>query len=41
MIQALKKYGPVFTGPTLIAFIIAFLLPFFVGLYLSFTQFTT
>lgn len=32
---------PVFTGPTLIAFIIAFLAPFVIGLYLSFTEFTT
>ncbi|MDY5585470.1 MAG: sugar ABC transporter permease [Arcanobacterium sp.] len=41
MNQTLKKYFPVFTGPTLIAFTIAFLAPFFIGLYLSFTDFTT
>jgi raffinose/stachyose/melibiose transport system permease protein len=35
------KYYLFFTLPTLIAFIIAFLLPFFFGIYLSFTQFTT
>ncbi|MDY5585677.1 MAG: sugar ABC transporter permease [Arcanobacterium sp.] len=41
MNQTLKKYFPIFTGPTLIAFTIAFLAPFFIGLYLSFTEFTT
>ncbi|WP_297564442.1 carbohydrate ABC transporter permease [uncultured Arcanobacterium sp.] len=41
MTKTLKKYMPVFTGPTLIAFIIAFLAPFVIGLYLSFTEFTT
>lgn len=41
MQQALKKYFPVFAGPTLIAFMVAFIVPFFMGLYLSFTKFTT
>ncbi len=41
MNKALKKYFPIFTGPTLVAFTIAFLAPFFIGLYLSFTEFTT
>lgn len=41
MIKTLKKYGAVFTVPTLAAFIIAFLAPFIVGLYLSFSDFTT
>ncbi|MBS6275668.1 carbohydrate ABC transporter permease [Arcanobacterium urinimassiliense] len=41
MTKTLKKYMPIFTGPTLIAFIIAFLAPFVIGLYLSFTEFTT
>lgn len=41
MTTSLKKYFPVFTGPTLIAFAIAFLVPFALGLYLSFTEFTT
>lgn len=41
MTQSLKKYFLVFTGPTLIAFMIAFIVPFFMGLYLSFTKFTT
>lgn len=41
MIRSLKRYFLVFTGPTLIAFIIAFLFPFAMGLYLSFTEFRT
>lgn len=41
MLETLKKYGVVFTGPTLIAFTIAFLGPFAIGLYLSFCDFTT
>lgn len=36
-----KKYYAFFTLPTLIAFVIAFLLPFLYGIYLSFTSFTT
>lgn len=41
MQKALKKYAAFFTLPTLIAFVIAFLAPFLVGIYLSFTKFTT
>lgn len=41
MDKSLKRWGLVFTGPTLLAFIIAFLAPFFIGIYLSFTKFTT
>lgn len=41
MQKSLKKYFPLFVGPTLIAFMIAFLIPFIMGLYLSFTSFTT
>lgn len=41
MQKTLKKYFLVFTGPTLIAFFIAFLIPFAMGLYLSFCEFTT
>lgn len=41
MTKALKKYFPIFAGPTLLAFLIAFIVPFFMGLYLSFTKFTT
>ncbi len=39
--MALKKYFPVFVLPTLAAFIIAFAVPFILGLILSFTEFTT
>jgi raffinose/stachyose/melibiose transport system permease protein len=41
MEKALKKYSPIFVLPTLIAFTIGFIVPFFEGLYLSFCQFTT
>ncbi|MGI5951749.1 MAG: carbohydrate ABC transporter permease [Brooklawnia sp.] len=37
----MKRLGPVFAGPTLIAFAIAFAVPFVIGLYLSFSTFTT
>ncbi len=36
-----KKYFPIFVLPTLIAFLIAFVIPFVTGLYLSFTEFRT
>lgn len=39
--KPLKRYFPVFVLPTLIAFAIAFVIPFIMGLYLSFTEFTT
>lgn len=41
MQKALKKYFGIFLVPTLIAFGIAFVIPFVVGLYLSFCEFTT
>lgn len=41
MQKALKKYYAVFTLPTLIAFAIAFAVPFIMGIYLSFCDFTT
>ena len=41
MEKALKKYGPIFVLPTLLAFTIGFIIPFIEGLYLSFCQFTT
>lgn len=41
MQKALKKYFPVFALPTLVAFIIAFVVPFFMGIYLSFCKFRT
>lgn len=37
----LKRWGAVFILPTLIAFVISFLVPFLMGIYLSFTEFTT
>ena len=36
-----KKYYAFFTLPTIIAFVISFLIPFLIGIYLSFTKFTT
>ena len=36
-----KKYYALFTLPTLIAFGISFFIPFLLGIYLSFTKFTT
>jgi len=41
MEKSLKKYFPIFVLPTLIAFTIAFLVPFILGIFLSFTEFTT
>ncbi len=41
MEKTLKKYFPVFLVPTIIAFSIAFIIPFVMGVYLSFTKFTT
>ncbi|WP_087118023.1 carbohydrate ABC transporter permease [Corynebacterium urinipleomorphum] len=41
MQETLKKYFPIFVLPTLIAFGIAFFVPFIVGTALSFTDFTT
>lgn len=39
--KPLKRYFPVFVLPTLLAFLVAFAIPFVMGLYLSFTEFTT
>ena len=41
MEKALKKYFLFFLGPTLIAFTIAFIVPFIMGILLSFSRFTT
>ncbi|MEG2930323.1 MAG: sugar ABC transporter permease [Ruthenibacterium sp.] len=41
MQKAMKKYFPLFVLPTLIAFVIGFLVPFAEGIYLSFCKFTT
>ncbi|MDC7291771.1 sugar ABC transporter permease [Blautia schinkii] len=39
--KSMKKYFPVFVLPTLIAFTIGFIVPFIMGVYLSFCKFTT
>ena len=41
MHKRLSRYFPIFALPTLIAFVVAFLIPFLLGIYLSFTEFTT
>ena len=41
MHKELKRYSPIFVLPTLLAFIIGFIVPFAQGLYLSFCKFTT
>lgn len=41
MQKSISKYFPIFVLPTLIAFFIAFFIPFILGIYLSFTEFTT
>lgn len=41
MERSLKKYFPIFVLPTLAAFTIGFIIPFILGIYLSFCQFTT
>lgn len=41
MEKNMKKYFPVFVLPTLISFVLVFLVPFIMGIYLSFTKFTT
>ena len=41
MERNIKKYFPIFVLPTLISFTVVFLVPFIMGIYLSFTKFTT
>lgn len=41
MQKAIKKWFPLFVLPTVVAFIISFIAPFIMGIYLSFTKFTT
>ena len=41
MEKSMRKYWPIFVLPTLLAFLIGFLIPFVMGLYLSFCEFTT
>jgi len=39
--NAMRKYSPIFVLPTLLAFLMAFIIPFVMGIGLSFTKFTT
>lgn len=41
MNKKLKKYGIIFLGPIILAFIIVFIIPSIMGVYLSFCKFTT
>ena len=41
MEKSIKKYFPLFALPTLVAFTIGFIIPFIMGIYLSFCKFTT
>lgn len=41
MEKAIKRYFPIFALPTLAAFTIGFIIPFLMGVYLSFCSFTT
>ncbi|MFR5601261.1 MAG: carbohydrate ABC transporter permease [Lachnospiraceae bacterium] len=41
MEKAIKRYFPIFALPTLAAFTIGFIIPFLMGIYLSFCEFTT
>ena len=39
--KSMKKYSPIFVLPTFAAFTIGFIIPFILGIYLSFCKFTT
>ena len=41
MEKSIKRYFPVFLGPTFLAFLIGFIAPFLMGIYLSFCDFRT
>ena len=41
MERSIKRYFPVFLLPTFLAFIIGFIVPFLMGIYLSFCDFRT
>ncbi len=41
MEKSIRKYWPIFVLPTMLAFLIGFLIPFVMGIYLSFCEFTT
>ena len=40
-INPYRRYFPIFVAPCLVAFLIAFVIPFIMGLFLSFTEFRT
>ena len=39
--RTMKRYAPIFLLPTMVAFLIGFIAPFILGVYLSFCEFTT
>ena len=41
MNTSMRRWGWLFTGPTVLAFCIGFVVPFVMGVYLSFTKFNT
>ena len=41
MEKSIKRYFPIFLGPTFAAFVIGFIVPFLMGVYLSFCDFRT
>ena len=41
MQKAIRKYWPIFVLPTMLAFLIGFIVPFLMGIGLSFCEFTT
>jgi len=41
MQKAVKRYMPIFVLPTFCAFILGFIIPFIMGIWLSFCKFTT
>ena len=41
MAKAIKRYWPIFVLPTFLAFILGFIAPFIMGIYLSFCKYTT
>ena len=41
MEKSIKKYFPIFALPTMVAFTLGFIVPFIMGIYLSFCKFTT
>ena len=41
MEKAIRRYWPIFVLPTFLAFILGFIAPFAMGVYLSFCKFTT